>query len=119
MFSSGNQRAKRCQGKPNMIDQDFHPQWIVRSFEEAIIRGMGVYQFGFTFKFKSIKNNQAAIPNCSLGKTSIEKMFSFGHSGGGMGYIFFLGHTQVIYLGSKALHIIGVWDSKIIGTMHF
>ena len=32
--------------------------------------------------------------------------------------IFFLGHTQVIYLGSKALHIIGVWDSKIIGTMH-
>ena len=31
---------------------------------------------------------------------------------------FFLGHTQVIYLGSKALHIIGVWDSKIIGTMH-
>ena len=33
--------------------------------------------------------------------------------------IFFLGHTQVIYLGSKALHIIGVWDSKIIGTMHY
>ena len=32
--------------------------------------------------------------------------------------VFFLGHTQVIYLGSKALHIIGVWDSKIIGTMH-
>ena len=39
MFSSGNQHAKRCQGKPNMIDQDFHPQWIVRSFKEAITRG--------------------------------------------------------------------------------
>ena len=34
-------------------------------------------------------------------------------------FLFFLGHTQVIYFGSKALDIIGVWDSKIIGTMHF
>ena len=32
---------------------------------------------------------------------------------------FFLAIPNVIYLGSKALHIIGVWDSKIIGTMHF
>ena len=63
MFSSGNQRAKRCQGKPNMIDQDFHPQWIVRSFEEAITRGSwGVYQFGFTFKFKSIKKQSSRNP---------------------------------------------------------
>ena len=31
---------------------------------------------------------------------------------------FFLAIPNVIYLGSKALHIIGVWDSKIIGTMH-
>ena len=57
MFSSGNQHAKRCQGKPNMIDQDFHPQWIVRSFKEAITRG-GIHQFGFTFQevhFWSIK----------------------------------------------------------------
>ena len=37
---------------------------------------------------------------------------------GNLDIYFFLGHTQVIYLGSKALHIIGVWDSKIIGTMH-
>ena len=34
-------------------------------------------------------------------------------------FFFFLAIPNVIYLGSKALHIIGVWDSKIIGTMHF
>ena len=50
MFSSGNQRAKRCQGKPNMIDQDFHPQWIVRSFKEAITRGGGYINLGLRFK---------------------------------------------------------------------
>ena len=31
---------------------------------------------------------------------------------------FFLGHTQRNIFRLKALHIIGVWDSKIIGTMH-
>ena len=35
------------------------------------------------------------------------------------GIFFFLAIPNVIYLGSKALHIIGVWDSKIIGTMHY
>ena len=57
MFSSGNQRAKRCQGKPSMIDQDFHPQWIVRSFEEAITRGSwGVYiNLGLLLSLKALK----------------------------------------------------------------
>ena len=39
-------------------------------------------------------------------------------SGGFLKLFFFLAIPNVIYLGSKALHIIGVWDSKIIGTMH-
>ena len=34
-------------------------------------------------------------------------------------HFFFLGHTQRNIFRLKALHIIGVWDSKIIGTMHF
>ena len=54
MSSSGSQRAKRCQGKPNMIDQDFHPQWIVRSFEEAIIReGGGYINLGLLLSLKA------------------------------------------------------------------
>ena len=95
-----------------MIDQDFHPQWIVRSLEEAIIRGMGVYQFGFTFKIKSIKNNQAAIPNCSLGKTSIEIMFSFGHSGVGMGYMVYQFHAPIFVPLSRGASLVNKRSHK-------
>ena len=67
---------------------------------------------GVLLSLKALKNNQAAIPNSSLGKTSIEKMFSFGHSGVGMGYMVYQFHAPIFVPLSRGASLVNKRSHK-------